>query len=159
MSADRAQDAIRIVRIIDAPREQVFRAWTEPEQIRSWWGPGDFTCPEAEVDLRPGGSYRLAMQPAAGDPFIVVGIYREIQSPARLTYTWRWETGPAADGSESLVTVEFREHGDGTEVVLTHTEFPAAHGPAPYRMGWEGGLDKFQALFANRGSNAEPSVT
>jgi uncharacterized protein YndB with AHSA1/START domain len=154
MTAEESADIVRIVRIIDAPRAEVFRAWTDPDQIRRWWGPGEFTCPEAEVDARPGGAYRLAMQPAAGEPFIVGGTYREVEPPARLVYTWRWETGPAADGSESLVSVEFRERGDQTELVLTHTEFPDSHGPAPYRMGWEGGLDKFEALFAGSGVDA-----
>jgi len=141
-------DLVRLIRIIDAPREEVFRAWTEPDQIRQWWGPGEFTCPEAEVDLRPGGSYRLAMQPTAGDALIVGGTYREVEPPVRLVYTWRWETGPAADGSESLVTVEFHARGGQTELILTHTEFPDSHGAAPYQMGWEGGLDKFKALVA-----------
>jgi uncharacterized protein YndB with AHSA1/START domain len=148
MTAEPAANTVRITRIIEAPREAVFRAWTEPEQIRRWWGPGEFTCPEAEVDLRPGGSYRLAMQPAEGEPFIVAGDYHEVDPPARLVYTWRWETGPAADGSESLVRVEFHPQGETTELVLTHSEFPESHGPAPYRMGWEGGLEKFQALCA-----------
>jgi uncharacterized protein YndB with AHSA1/START domain len=154
MSAEPSADVVRLTRIIDAPREEVFRAWTEPEQIRRWWGPGEFTWPEADVDLRPGGSYKLAMQPIAGDPFLVVGIYREVDPPARLVYTWRWETGPAADGSESLVTVEFNRIGDQTELVLTHTDFPASHGPAPYQMGWEGGLDKFEAIFMGSGVDA-----
>ena len=140
-------DQVEIVRTIDAPREEVFRAWTDPEQLRRWWGPGEFRCPEAEVDLRPGGSYRLVMQPAAGDPFVLVGTYQEVEPPARLVYTWRWATGPAADGSESLVTVEFRDRGASTELALTHSDFPASHGPAPYRMGWEGGFEKFERLF------------
>jgi uncharacterized protein YndB with AHSA1/START domain len=154
MTADPPADPVRMVRIIDAPRNDVFRAWTEPEQIRRWWGPGEFTCPEADVDLRPGGTYRLAMQPTAGDAFIVGGTDREVEPPARLVYTWRWETGPAADGSESLVTVEFREQGARTELVLTHTDFPESHGPAPYQMGWDGGLDKFEALFTGSGVDA-----
>jgi uncharacterized protein YndB with AHSA1/START domain len=154
MTADSAAETVRITRIIDAPREEVFRAWTEPERIRQWWGPGEFTCPEAEVDLRPGGSYRLAMQPSAGEPFIVGGTYREVEPPEHLVYTWRWETGPAADGSESLVSVEFKARGDQTELVLTHSDFPSSHGPAPYQMGWEGGLDKFQALFTGSGVDA-----
>jgi uncharacterized protein YndB with AHSA1/START domain len=154
MTADPSSDAVRITRIIDAPRDDVFRAWTDPDQLRRWWRPGEFTCPEAEVDLRPGGSYRLAMQPAEGDAFIVGGTYREVQPPQRLVYTWRWETGPAADGSESLVTVEFIDRGPQTELVLTHTEFPASHGPAPYQMGWEGGLEKFEALLRGSGVDA-----
>jgi uncharacterized protein YndB with AHSA1/START domain len=140
-------EALRIVRIVDAPRDQVFRAWTDPEQLRRWWGPGAFTCPEAEVDLRPGGGYRLAMQPTDGDPFILGGTYREVEPPARLVYTWRWETGPAADGSASLVTVEFADRNGQTEITLTHADFPPGHGAAPYRMGWEGGFEKFEALF------------
>jgi uncharacterized protein YndB with AHSA1/START domain len=148
MTVELPTDEVRIIRIIDAPREEVFRAWTEPEQIRQWWGPGEFTCPEAEVDLRAGGRYRLAMKPVHGEPFIVSGTYREVEPPVRLVYTWRWESGPAADGSESLVTVEFNDDGERTELVLIHSDFPEAHGPAPYRMGWEGGLDKFGARFA-----------
>lgn len=154
MTDDQPANIVRLARIIDAPREEVFRAWTEPEQIRRWWGPGEFTCPSAEVDLRPGGSYRLAMQPTEGEPFIVAGTYREVDPPARLAYSWRWETGPAADGSESLVKVEFRDRDGQTELVLTHTDFPESHGPAPYRMGWEGGLVKLEALFAGSSVDA-----
>jgi hypothetical protein len=54
------QEPVRLTRLIEAPRDQV-RAWTDPEHLRRWWGPGAFTCPEAEVDLRPGGTYRLVM--------------------------------------------------------------------------------------------------
>jgi uncharacterized protein YndB with AHSA1/START domain len=154
MNAEPPADAVRIVRVVNAPCEAVFRAWTDPEQLRRWWGPGEFTCPEAEVDLQPGGSYRLAMKPTEGEPFIVGGTYREVQPPIRLVYTWRWETGPAADGSESLVTVEFHDRGGRTEVELIHTDFPASHGPAPYRMGWEGGFDKFSALLQGSGVDA-----
>jgi uncharacterized protein YndB with AHSA1/START domain len=154
MTDEQSTDQVRIVRIIDAAREQVFKAWTEPEQIRRWWGPGEFTCLQAEVDLRPGGRYRFAMQPTEGEAFIVVGTYREVEPPERLVYSWRWETGPAADGSESLVMVEFHEAGEQTELVLTHTEFPESHSPAPYQMGWEGGLAKFQALLAGSGVDA-----
>lgn len=154
MTAEQPGDAVRITRMVDAPREKVFRAWTEPDEIRKWWGPGEFICPEAHVDLRPGGTYRFAMQPTAGEPFIVGGTYMEVDPPVRLRYTWRWETGPAADGSESLVTVEFNERGGRTELVLTHTGFPPSHGPAPYEMGWEGGLDKFETLVAASGVDA-----
>jgi uncharacterized protein YndB with AHSA1/START domain len=158
MNDDPAQpDRVEVVRTIEAPREEVFRTRTDPEQLRTWWGPGEFTCPEAAVDLRPGGSYRLVMQPTAGDPFVVAGTYREVEPPSRLVYTWRWETGPAADGAESLVTVEFRElsaQPPRTELALTHTEFPASHGPAPYQVGWEGGLDKFERLFTGSAVDA-----
>jgi uncharacterized protein YndB with AHSA1/START domain len=154
MTAEQSADRVHITRIIDAPREEVFRAWTAPEQIRRWWGPGEFTCRKLRSTCGRGGGYRLAMQPTEGDAFIVGGTYREVDLPTRLLYTWRWETGPAADGSESLVSVEFNDRGEQTELVLTHTAFPASHGPAPYQMGWEGGLQKFEALFAGSSVDA-----
>ena len=137
---------LRLTRMVDAPRADVFRAWTDPNQLKRWWGPGEFTTPRAEVDLRPGGGYRLWMQPPAGDALVLSGTFREVAPPERLVYTWRWEAGVPGEG-ESLVTVEFRELGECTEVVLVHGDFPASHGAEPYRMGWEGGLDKLGALF------------
>ena len=139
-------DRVRVTRVIDAPRHEVFRAWTDPEILKAWWGPGAFTCPEAEVDLRPGGDYRLVMQPTSGEPMVLAGTYREVDAPSRLVYTWRWATGPAATGDESLVTVEFVDAGDRTEVRLSHEDFPPDHGPAPYALGWDGGLEKLEAL-------------
>jgi uncharacterized protein YndB with AHSA1/START domain len=131
-----------ISRVIAASRDKVFRKWTQPEELRRWWGPGGFTCPEAQIDLRPGGTYRLVMQPPAGEQMVLTGTYREVSPPELLVYTWRWEIGPPASGAESLVTVEFHEHGAKTEVVITHDRFPADHDLTQYRSGWEEGLEK-----------------
>jgi uncharacterized protein YndB with AHSA1/START domain len=103
------------------------------------------------------GRYKLVMQPTAGDPFVVGGTFREVQPPHRLVYTWRWETGPAADGSESLVTVEFRDRDGQTELLLIHSDFPQPHGAGragPYQMGWEGGLVKLEQLLSGSGVDA-----
>jgi uncharacterized protein YndB with AHSA1/START domain len=137
---------VRFVEVFDAPREVVFRAWTDPDELMRWWGPGAFTTPAATVDLRPGGRYELVMQPpGGGDPLVVAGEYREVRPPERLVYTWRWEAG-VPDPRESLVTVEFRDLGGRTEVVLVHDNF-AGPGPLePYSMGWESGLAKLRSL-------------
>lgn len=132
---------LRTARIIPAPRERVFRAWTDPEQLRRWWGPGRFTTPHAEVDLRPGGGYVLVMQPPDGTPMRLAGTYREVRPPERLVYTWRWEGGFPESG-ETLVEVNFRDRGDQTEVIVVHRGFPEGSPRDPYRLGWEGGLDK-----------------
>lgn len=136
-----------IRRVVAAAQERVYRNWTEPDLLKRWWGPGGFTCPMAEVDLRPGGTYRLVMQPPGDGPQMsVTGTYREIEPPARLVYTWRWDTGPAASSEESVVTVEFHHLEDErTEVVVTHDRFPAGHDSSPYRTGWEQGLEKLDA--------------
>jgi uncharacterized protein YndB with AHSA1/START domain len=141
---------VRFVEIVDAPREAVFRAWTDPVELASWWGPGAFTTPSAEVDLRPGGRYELVMQPAGGgDPLLLAGEYREVTPPARLVYTWRWESG-VPDPRESVVTVEFRDLGERTEVVLVHDNFVGPGPIEPYRMGWESGLEKLAAYVEGR---------
>jgi uncharacterized protein YndB with AHSA1/START domain len=140
VSDDRA--SVRIVDVFEFPRDVVFAAWTEPEQLKQWWGPGFFETVFAEVDLRPGGRYELLLEPGS---MRLVGEFREVTPPRRLVYTWRWEQG-VPDTRESLVTVEFREHGGGTEVVLVHDNFA---GPGPvdmYDEGWRSGLDKLRAF-------------
>jgi uncharacterized protein YndB with AHSA1/START domain len=141
-------DEVTVSRVIPGAREDVFRAWTEPEQIKRWFGPGEFHTPEAEVDLRPGGGYRFVMVAPGGNPMPIIGTYHEIDEPALLVYTWKWEVEGMGD-DESLVRVEFNDAGeDRTEIVITHSRYPAEHTAEPYRMGWEGGLDKVEALFA-----------
>ncbi|MBV8947834.1 MAG: SRPBCC domain-containing protein [Solirubrobacterales bacterium] len=140
MNEDRA--SVRIVDVFDFPREVVFAAWTEPERLKRWWGPGFFETVSAEIDLRPGGRYELLLEPGS---MRLVGEFREVTAPRRLVYTWRWVEG-VPDTRESLVTVEFREHGARTEVVLVHDNFV---GPGPvdmYDEGWRSGLSKLRAF-------------
>jgi uncharacterized protein YndB with AHSA1/START domain len=138
---------VRMTRTVPAPREEVFRAWTDPERLKQWFGPGEFTIPEAEMDVRPGGEYLIVMQAPDGNRLRLKGAYREIQPPERLVFTWSW--GLMWDGApDSVVTVEFREAGDATELVLTHGDFDSDGELAPYRGGWESGLDKLERVFA-----------
>jgi uncharacterized protein YndB with AHSA1/START domain len=141
---------VRVVRTIAGPREEVFRAWTEPELLKQWFGPGEFTIPRAELDLRAGGDYQIVMRPPAADAITLTGSYREIVAPERLIFTWSWRL-MWAEAVESLVTVEFREVETGTEVTITHGDF-GGESSAPYRTGWEGGLDKLQRLYPLAGA-------
>ena len=144
MSHDRA--SVRIVDVFDAPRDLVFAAWTDPERLKQWWGPGSFETVFAEVDLRPGGRYELLLEPGS---MRLAGEFREVTPPQRLVYTWRWIEG-VPDTRESLVTVEFRADGARTEVVLVHDNF-AGSGPVDmYHEGWRGGLDKLRAFLRPR---------
>lgn len=131
---------VRLVEVFDAPRERVFAAWTEPDELKSWWGPGRYKTTRADVDLRPGGRYELVLEPGA---MHLVGEFCEIVPPERLVYTWQWVSG-VPDTRESLVTVEFRDLGARTEVVLLHDSFA---GPGPvdmYGAGWASGLAKLR---------------
>src|SRR5438270_11743571 len=124
MSRDENRASVRIVDVFDAPREVVFAAWTEPDRLKRWWGPGFFETVSAEIDLRPGGRYELLLEPGS---MRLVGEFREVTPPHRLVYTWRWVEG-VLDTRESLVTVEFHEHGERTEVLLVH-DYLGGHGP------------------------------
>jgi len=110
-------------------------------------GPGGFTMPYAEIDLRPGGSYVLVMQPPEGEPLQIRGTYREVVPPTRLAYTWQWTAG-VLDRRESVVTVDFEDLGNRTKVSLVHGEFDEQADPRPYASGWESGLDKLAKYVA-----------
>jgi len=139
------ETTLNLRRIFKAPREKVFRAWTDPEELKTWWGPEGYATPSAEVDLRVGGKYRLGMMKLPdGELFYLAGIYREVRPPERLVYTWRWEAQP--EHGETQVTVEFREVEDSTEVVLTHELFPTEKARDDHNRGWSGCLDRLEKL-------------
>lgn len=142
----RSEITLNLTRTYSAPREEVFRAWTEPEALKRWFAPSDeFSTPIAEVDLRVGGAYRIGMKPPdQEDMFIVVGTYREVQPPERLVFTWSWEEG--MDVGETLVTVEFRDLGGSTEVVLTHELFPNEQARDKHNEGWSGCLKRLEKI-------------
>ena len=128
-----------IERTFAAAQARVFEAWTSPEVLRRWWGAGpDWTSPAVEIDLRPGGRYRLSMQDPSGVMRSVRGEYVEVDPPRRLVYTWAWESHGAENDAATLVTVEFREVSPGeTAVTLTHTGFADGERRDLHREGWE----------------------
>lgn len=138
----RSEITLDLTRTFDTPREEVFRAWTEPEALKQWFAPSDaFSTPVAEVDLRVGGNYRIGMKPPDKDDlYIVGGTYQEIQPPEKLVFTLSWEQG--VDVGETLVTVEFRDLGDSTEVVLSHERFPTEESRDKHAEGWNGCLER-----------------
>jgi uncharacterized protein YndB with AHSA1/START domain len=132
--------SLTITRTFPAPRERVFHAWTEPQALLTWWSGGPELAPAlAEVDLRVGGRYRLGMRAPDGvSIYVCTGVFREIHPPARLVYTWAWEGTPEP---ETVVTVEFRKQGEGTEVTLVHEGFEGVDVRHRHLQGWEGCLE------------------
>jgi uncharacterized protein YndB with AHSA1/START domain len=126
------------------PRAEVFRAWTDPKELKRWWGPPGYDAPSIEVDLRVGGRYRFTMRKLPEAKIsIVTGVYQEIVAGERLVFTWNWEEGPPF-GSNTLVTVEFRDAAGGTEVVLVHERFDSELARDEHMKGWSGCLEKFE---------------
>ena len=93
MSADTITEdrVLRIERLIAATPERLFELWTEPSELIKWWGPEGFTTPKHAMDVRPGGRWRTTMRSPAGTDHTVSGIYRTIDPPRRLVFTWGWD--------------------------------------------------------------------
>ena len=135
-------------RIIRAERALVFKAWTTPELVKRWWGPPPYTCPVAEIDLREGGQYRLANLAPDGETIWISGEFLRVEAQSRLLYTWQLSTHPPGP---SLLEVQFRDHAEGTEIVIHHQRFHSLAVRDQHADGWAGCLAKLAALFAEAG--------
>jgi uncharacterized protein YndB with AHSA1/START domain len=112
-----------ITRIFDAPRTLVFKAWTEPDRAARWWGPRGFTTAYCDMDLRPGGAYRVCMRSREGTEHWQQGVCREVAEPERLVFTFAWEDAQGKPGHETVVTVTFAEHGAKTKLTSHQAVF------------------------------------
>jgi uncharacterized protein YndB with AHSA1/START domain len=145
---------LRLERTIRAKRARVFEAWTMPELLQKWSAPEGMSIPEGESDVRPGGRWRVVMQEPNGTQHIASGVYRDVVPHERLVYTHAWqeegERREEAASRETLMTVEFREEGDATRVVLIHEGFPTSAVRDGHEGGWASCLTRLERLFADR---------
>jgi uncharacterized protein YndB with AHSA1/START domain len=135
-----------VTRTFAAPRERVFKAWTDPNQLGRWFGPSDEYSAKAEIDLRVGGAYRIDIRHNSGSVHTVFGTYREIIVPERISFTWQWEGGTAPD---TLVTIDFASIGETTEITMTHQKFADLETRNRHNDGWTGGLNKLERMLAS----------
>ena len=118
--------------LYDADRDTVFDAWTKASLVVQWFVCADAPASRVEIDLRVGGGYFIHWDQTENGPKTLRGIYREIDRPRRLVYTWRW------DGSddETVVAMDFRAKGNGTEVALRHSGFKTKTSRDEHDFGW-----------------------
>jgi uncharacterized protein YndB with AHSA1/START domain len=140
---------ITITRVFDAPRELVWKAWTEPERLAAWWGPHGWTNPLSQItmDVRPGGRFRVvSVSDENGTEMPSQGVYQEVVEPERLILE-----EPAESWHEGAVTVvTLTELGDGrTEVVLHATINTTEEMRAQAEHGMEGSLDRLAEHLTN----------
>jgi uncharacterized protein YndB with AHSA1/START domain len=143
--------AVTLTRTLDAPREAVFAAWTDPRQLSQWMGPGEIKSEVTGLEARVGGAYRIVMHGVPGGGHMAVsGTYREIEPPARLVFTWAWEEDADTHrtGHETLVTVTFRALGNRTELTLQHERFNDQSSRDSHDGGWAGAIDKLVKYLA-----------
>jgi len=152
---------IVITRELAAPRDRVFKTWTDAERMKGWWGPNGFTTPVCRIDARPGGIFRSCMRSPDGKDYWSKGVYREVVVPERIVCTdfFSDEAGnmvpPTQYGmspewpKEALLTVTFVEHDGKTKLTLRHAVGSA---PATERemchAGWNESLDRLAAYLA-----------
>jgi len=135
---DKLPATLVVRRRINASREKLFAAWTQPALLVRWWGPQGVACPAAEIDLRVGGSYRIANQFPDGTVIWIVGVFEAIEPPHRLAYSWKLES---QDGPAERVVVCFEARGAATEVVVTHERIADEAARTSHERGWIGCLD------------------
>lgn len=150
-----AKDVV-ITRIFDAPRDRVWKAWTEPEIMKRWWGPKSFTAPFVRIDLRVGGEYLNSMRSPEGQDFWSKGVFKEVVAPERLVMTDSFadEKGNTVPPShygfsekrpqEMLIKVLFEEAEGKTKLILRHSGIEGMNETdvENMRQGWSESFDK-----------------
>jgi uncharacterized protein YndB with AHSA1/START domain len=159
------EQEFRITREFDAPREVVFRAWTEPQHLARWWGPHPFTTPMCEMDVRAGGAYRWVMRSPQGVDYPIKGVFREVVRPERLVMTQdvsehpkEWHDmvnpnrGPGDNNpaGEMICTVTFEDVGGKTKLTVRTRFHSMAVRDAMVKMGmnegWSLSLERLTEL-------------
>lgn len=141
------ENSLQLKRTFAAPRERVFRAWTDAKEFALWFHPStDHTTIVSQLDLRVGGKYSLEMHHKGGNVHKLTGSYQQVKPPEKLVFTWRWDTDPP--GQESVVSLEFHELGNATEILLTHGQFPSLESREQHNHGWMGCFEQLQNYLA-----------
>jgi len=134
--------SLEIKRLIKAPRDRVYAAWTDPAQIKQWFGPENVQTRELVADVRVGGKFRWDLNNAEGEKMTCRGEYRELQPGKKIVFTWQWED------HVSIVTVELDDADAGTELRLTHEKLPNEESRDGHTRGWNSALDKLEKFFS-----------
>src|SRR5271156_2249876 len=146
-----------ITRVFDAPRELVFKAWTETEHLKRWWGPKGFTNPVCELDPRPGGAIRIHMRAPDGVIYPMTAAIQELVEPERLVFLSAALHENGGPLFEILNTVTFTVAGSKTEITLRAKVIKATAAAPQYlqgmEMGWSQSLDRLAGELAGIGKN------
>jgi uncharacterized protein YndB with AHSA1/START domain len=134
-----------IERLVAAPRELVWSAWTERSHAIKWWCPKGFELSFLEMDVRPGGKWRRCMRDGKGLERWVSGVYQEIVRPERLVFTY------GRDQGDTVVTITLAEAEGGTKLTLHQAEFESVEARDSHRGGWSSALERLGEYVSRRG--------
>lgn len=153
------QKELTIVRTFNAPKELVWKAFTEPEHIKKWWGPKEYTSPDCTMDFSIGGKYLTSMMDAQGNKIWSTGVYKEIIPYEKIVCSDSFadEKGNVVSGDhygmpgmpkEFTITIKLEEENGKTKLTLVHAGMPAGEMQKGANAGWNSSLDKMEALLA-----------
>jgi uncharacterized protein YndB with AHSA1/START domain len=138
--------ALVIRREYSAPPARIYEAWTNPQLAKQFLCPDGARVGDVSMDVRVGGAYRIAMLRPDSEPYVAYGTYREVAPNARLSMTWTWQEDTPQEEHETLLTLEFKPHGSGTEFILTHERLASVESRERHTHGWESMLQNFYRL-------------
>jgi uncharacterized protein YndB with AHSA1/START domain len=141
-----AKLSVEIKRFIKAPRDRVYAAWTDPAQLRQWFGPENVQTHDLIADARVGGKFRWDLTNSEGEKMTCRGEYRELQPGKKIVFTWQWEDDEDWQNHVSIVTVELYDRDGDTELRLIHEHLPNEESRDGHTRGWNSALDKFEKL-------------
>jgi uncharacterized protein YndB with AHSA1/START domain len=117
---------LRFERVVDAPRERVFEAWTEPQQMMRWWAPSGFSATFCAIDLRPHGRWSICMQAPDGSEQWTHGVYQQVCAPETLVLSLTWQEESMTTPLETMVSLTFAEEAGKTRFIFEQTILEAA---------------------------------
>jgi uncharacterized protein YndB with AHSA1/START domain len=143
---DAAGFSLEIKRIIKAPRDRVYAAWTDPEQLKQWFGPEKVQTHGIIAEPRAGGRCRWDLSNPEGEKMTCLGEYRELEPDRKIVFTWQWDDDEDWENRTSIVTVELADVEGGTELRLRHELLPNEQSREGHTGGWNSALDKLETF-------------
>lgn len=141
---------LEIERRLKASPEKVFDAWTRPDLLVQWWGPEGFTTPDHDLNVEPGGAWTTTMKSPEGNLHTCSGVYRTIDRPNRLEFTWAWTQDDGSRGHETVVTVTFERADGGTRMCLLQKTFQNSDARDSHNGGWVSAIACLERFLSDR---------
>lgn len=133
-----------IMRMFDAPRELVFKLWSDPQHLARWMGPRDYPAMQADNDFRVGGKWRIGLRALDGSTELWQnGVYREIEAPKKLAFTFVWEGNMGGTPpNETFVSILFEDTGGKTRMTFKQFIFDTVQNRDGHNGGWNSAFDR-----------------
>src|SRR5437762_12920351 len=136
--------SLQIKRFIKTSPDRVYAAWTDPAQLKEWWGPESVITRSLTADMRVGGKYRWDLTTPEGEEMSAFGEYRDLVPGKKIVFTWKWDDDEAWENQTSVVTIELFDRRGGTELRLRHEQLPSEESRYRHSEGWNSLLNRLE---------------